>query len=184
MKNSFRVLPLALLAAASLHLKAAEPQTKFSANLGFLVATGDTKTFITGSTNGGYELGLGYTTHLDTADVDIRLHGNVVSINGQAGTGLESKNLNFLGGLDVVKPVGKYSFFGGLMAGEWNPNDFRTGTRFAGASNRPTGAKLAYRVGVEYAFLPNLSGRLAFTQSEYNLYLNPSFITTGIVFKF
>jgi len=181
MKNAFRVFPLALLAAATLQLKAEEPKANWSFNVGAVIATGDTKKKVTEKEFGGFELGLAYTARLDNADLGVRFHGNLVSIDGKPQRGLTKKNLSFIGGLDLVKTVGNFEFFGGLSVVEWNPSNDAVGTTYTA---RPTGGKLAFRVGAEYAFLPNFSARVAFTQTEYNVYLNPSYITTGIVYKF
>lgn len=205
MKKLISAFALALAAAVS-PLAAQDKGNGLEADLGLMLATaGDMKTnVLDGKTFAGWQLGLAYRFPLESAGIDMRFHGEFLSINAPRDrsatmrypTGIRKENLNYSVGVDALTQQGKWGLFGGLLAFSWNPYDknlppadtspsgVQPGTNDPYPNQRPVGVKMGVRLGAEYNFTPKLAARLVWTQAEYNRTISPSWFTAGVVYRF
>jgi hypothetical protein len=190
-----RLFLLPLLAALPAVAQAPE-SNGFDFAVGFMAAQGqDAKEVTKGGSPQGKYLGFGYRFDLP-ANIGGRLHGDFLFIKGKDGSGMENdKRPHFVVGMDVLKPMGKFTAFGGITATTWKQSNQVTDSNFNntttqgnlnanGGNNQVTGMKLGYRVGVEYTFAQQWAASVMFSQTEMNKLYNPAYLSIGVNYRF
>lgn len=176
------LMVLSLLAAP---LMAEDPATTnpFEFNLNSVIANGDLNRMVRSGNLAGYTLGFGARSELRPG-LNARLHLAFMSIRGADRTGLENANRpHTTGGLDIMQDLAKWTFYGGLTATQWKQAPTATLPAYTGL-NTSNGVKLGYRLGAEYAFTKNVRANMAYSQSEFNKVLNPSWYSLGLTYRF
>lgn len=180
---------IALMPLLSLSLLADAPKFGLEGQFSVMAATGDLNKMVDTGNATGYNAGLALRMETKPG-FGFRVYGNVLSIRGIDGSGLEKpapRHLN--AGLDLVQEVGKVTFFGGLGIMKWKQDDDKiTLAAFsdtpATLNNKGKGTKLAGRIGMEYAITKNFHGVVSFTQTEFNKQLQPSWLSFGVAYRF
>lgn len=179
-----RTLALMPLLAAS--LLAAGPKFTLQGNVDLVVASGDLAKMTSSASLTGYNVGGGLNIETSPG-FGFRLHANMLSIQGVPGSGLEGrKPKHFNMGVDVFKTVDKVTFFGGMGFVDWRQGTatLSSFTDNGGLNNSGKGKKLSGRIGVEYAFTPQIHGVVSFTQTEFNKVYQPAWLGFGVAYRF
>jgi len=184
----------------------AQVAVEVSANA--VVASQGMNQMVVGNNLAGTSFGLGLQIPI-TPSFGHRIHVNVMSMRGVAGSGMEdsghfyqAKPQHLYAGWDITQKLGKkWTVYGGLMAMKWKQDDAQITNPNFGDIARPSGSvilfpsstntnnsakgtKLGARIGVERPLARGVSMNFSYQQTEFNKIYNPGWFNMGLTYRF